>query len=142
MKRLKRFNEILDNEQPHQVSDMKSQQGPPTKYEYDNTEDIIKFEEFSEHRLDGATTISKNAQEKGGDALLTYHHFKVKLPYYEQVVDGKFNPKMAQAHYDDLIDELVDLTGDGMNIEQIHFQELMGKIEVVGELLIKHQELL
>lgn len=142
MKRLKRFNEVLDNEQPHQVSDMTSQQGSPTKHEYDNTEDIIKFEQFSEHRLDGATTISKNAKEKGGDALLTYHHFKVKLPYYEQVVDGKFNPRMAQAHYEDLIDELVDLTGNGMNIDQIYFQELMGKIEVVGELLIKHQELL
>lgn len=140
MKRLKRFNEVLHSEEPHQVSDLANQQGSNTKY--DNTEDIIKFEQFSEHRLDGATTISKNAKEKGGDALLTYHHFKVKLPYYEQVVDGNFNPRMAQAHYEDLIDELVDLTGNGMNIDQIYFQELMGKIEVVGELLIKHQELL
>ena len=42
----------------------------------------------------------------------------------------------------DLVDELVELTGNGMNIEQIQFQELMGEIEVLGELLIKHQELL
>lgn len=140
MKRLKRFNEVLDNDQPHQVSDLTNQQGSATKY--DSTDNIIKFEEFSEHRLDGATTITHNAEEKGGDALLTYHHFKVKLPYYEQAVDGKFNPKMAKAHYEDLIDELVEKTGNGMNIEQIEFQELMGEIEVIGELLIKHQELL
>jgi len=49
---------------------------------------------------------------------------------------------MAKAHYEDLIDELVEKTGNGMNIEQIEFQELMGEIEVIGELLIKHQELL
>jgi len=138
MKKLKRFNELVDNNQPHQVSDATGQQGAIA----DNTENIIKFEVFSEHRLEGATAISNNAEEKGGDALLTYHHFKVKLPYYEQVVDGKFNPTRAKAHYEDLVDELVELTGNGMNIDQIHFQELMGRIEVVGELLIKHQELL
>ena len=138
MNRLKRFNELLNNDVPHRVGD-DSIQGQAAS---DNTDSIIKFEEFSEHRLDGATTIAHNAEEKGGDALLTYHHFKVKLPYYNQAVDGKFNPKMAKAHYEDLIDELVELTGNGMNIEQIHFQELMGEIEVLGELLIKHQELL
>lgn len=138
MKRLKRFNEI--QEQPHQVTG--DSLGQAAGKEFDPTENIIKFEEFSEHRLDGATTITNNAGEKGGDALLTYHHFKVKLPYYEQAVDGNFNTNRSKAHYEDLIDELVEKTGDGMNIDQIEFQELMGKIEVVGELLIKHQELL
>lgn len=138
MKKLKRFNEILDNEQPHQVSDNNTQ----AHSDSNNTENIIKFETFSENRLEGATTISNNAEEKGGDALLTYHHFIVKLPYYEQAVDGNFNTNRAKAHYEDLIDELVEKTGNGMNIDQIEFQELMGKIEVVGELLIKHQELL
>lgn len=137
MKVLKRFNELLDNDQPHRVGD-NSIQGFPS---VDDTDKIIKFEEFSEHRLDGATTITNNAEQKGGDALLTYHHFKVKLPYYEQAVDGKFNTTRAKAHYEDLIDELVEKTGNGMNIEQIEFQELMGKIEVLGELLIKYQEL-
>lgn len=138
MKRLKRFNEIV--EQPHQVTGDSLGQNVGT--EFDPTDNIIKFEEFSEHRLDGATTITHNAEEKGGDALLTYHHFKVKLPYYEQAVNGKFNPKMAEAQYEDLIDELVEKTGNGMNIEQIEFQELVGKIEVLGELLIKSKGLL
>jgi hypothetical protein len=135
MKRLKRFNEIV--EQPHQVTGDSLGQSMGT--EFDPTENIIKFEEFSEHRLDGATTITHNAEEKGGDALLTYHHFKVKLPYYEQAVNGKFNPKMAEAQYEDLIDELV---AGGLDFEQIEFQELMGKIEVLGELLIKSKGLI
>jgi len=138
MKRLKRFNEIV--EQPHQVSGETLGQTPGA--EIDPTDNIIKFEEFAEHRLDGATKITHNAEEKGGDALLTYHHFKVKLPFYEEATDGKFNPERAQAHYEDLLDELVEKTGNGMNIEQIEFQELVGKIEVLGELLIKSKGLL
>jgi hypothetical protein len=138
MKRLKRFNEIV--EQPHQASGDTAAQTPGVGF--NPTENIIKFEEFAEHRLDGAATISKNAQEKGGDALLTYHHFIVKLPFYEEATDGKFNPERAQAHYEDLVDELVEKTGNGMNIEQIEFQEIMGKIEVLGELLIKSKGLI
>jgi hypothetical protein len=37
---------------------------------------------------------------------------------------------------------LVNATTDGINMEQIEFQELMGEIEVVGELLIKSKGLL
>jgi hypothetical protein len=135
MKRLKRFNEI--QEQPHQVSGETLGQTPGA--EIDPTQNIIKFEEFAENRLGGATTISKNAQEKGGDALLTYHHFVVKLPFYEEATDGKFDPKRAQAHYEDLIDELANR---GINFEQIEFQEILGKIEVLGELLIKSKGLI
>ncbi len=135
MKRLKRFNEI--QEQPHQLSGDSLSQSAGVGF--DSTENIIKFEEFAEHRLDGATTISKNAQEKGGDALLTYHHFIVKLPFYEEATDGKFNPKKAQAHYEDLVDELYNR---GINFEQVEFQEIMGKIEVLGELLIKSRGLI
>jgi hypothetical protein len=134
MKRLKRFNEI--QEQPHQVSG--DSLGQTAGAETNSTENIIKFEEFAEHRLDGATTIAHNAEEKGGDALLTYHHFIVKLPFYEEATDGNFNPERAQAHYEDLIDELANR---GINFEQIEFQELVGKIEVLGELLIKSKGL-
>ena len=139
MKKLKRFNE-LQTEVPHQVSGDTLQ--PSGSDDNSTNDNIIKFEEFSEHRLDGATTIVNNAEEKGGDALLTYHHFKVKLPYYEQAVDGKFNVTRAKAHFEDLVDELVNATTDGINMEQIEFQELMGEIEVVGELLIKSKGLL
>ena len=135
MKRLKRFNEI--QEQPHQATG--DSLGQTAGVGFDSTENVIKFEEFAEHRLDGATTITHNAEEKGGDALLTYHHFKVKLPFYEEATDGKFNPERAQAHYEDLVDELYNR---GINFEQVEFQEIMGKIEVLGELLIKSKDLI
>ena len=136
MKKLKRFNELL-SEVPHQVSgDTMQASGSDVNFENDS---VIKFEEFAEHRLDGATTITNNAEEKGGDALLTYHHFVVKLPFYEEATNGKFDTKRAQAHYEDLIDELIDR---GLDFEQIEFQEIMGKIEVLGELLIKSKGLI
>ena len=65
----------------------------------------------------------------------------VKLPFYEEVTDGKFNPTKAQAHFEDLVDELIEKTSNGINLEQIEFQELVGKIEVLGELLIKSKDL-
>ena len=36
------------------------------------------FEEFAETRGKGAAKIAAAAEEKGGLALLTWHHFKVK----------------------------------------------------------------
>ena len=136
MKKLKRFNELL-SEVPHQVSgDSMQTSGSDVNFENNS---VIKFEEFAEHRLEGATTISNNAEEKGGDALLTHHHFVVKLPFYEEATNGKFDTKRAQAHYEDLIDELIDR---GLDFEQIEFQEIMGKIEVLGELLIKSKGLI
>lgn len=135
MKKLKRFNELL-TEAPHQVSgDSIQTSGSDVNFENDS---VIKFEEFAERRLEGATTISNNAEQKGGDALLTHHHFMVKLPFYEEVTDGKFNPNKSKAHYEDLIEELFNR---GVNFEQIEFQELLGKIEVLGELLIKSKDL-
>ena len=35
------------------------------------------FEEFAKTRGEGAAKIASNAEEKGGLALLTWHHFKV-----------------------------------------------------------------
>jgi hypothetical protein len=43
-----------------------------------------KFEEFAETRGKGAAKIASTAEEKGGLALLTWHHFKVKAPYYRR----------------------------------------------------------
>jgi hypothetical protein len=123
MKKIKRFNELLSEDDNF------------------NNDSVIKFEEFSEHRLDGATTITNNAEEKGGDALLTYHHFKVKLPFYEEAVNGNFNPIKSQSQFDNLMNELIGKTSNGIDLSQIEFQELVGKIEVLGELLIKSKDL-
>jgi len=42
------------------------------------------LESFAKKRHEGAKKISDMAKEKGGVALLTHDHFRVKLPYYER----------------------------------------------------------
>jgi hypothetical protein len=95
------------------------------------------LEEFSTNRLAGASKIAQGAKEKGGDALLTYHHFKVKLPYYKQGVDGDLDFVQIESEYKKKLNALYAATKNSMGIEQIAFQELVGEIEVLGELLIR-----
>jgi len=97
----------------------------------------VKMEEFAETRLGGAEKIANNAEEKGGLSMLTFHHFKVKLPYYEKAKSGKLKMDDAKKEYHDLLEKLYLATKGDMDIEQIAFQELVGKIEVLGELIIK-----
>jgi len=97
------------------------------------------LQKFSENRLAGAAKISKAAKEKGGDALLTYHHFHVKLPYYQKSADGELDMESLKSEYDDLLTDLYEATRNSMNISQVKFQELVGKIEVGGELLIENK---
>lgn len=99
-----------------------------------------KLESFAETRLGGAETIAGNAKEKGGAALLTYHHFEVKLEYYEKASKGELDMGDAKKEYKDLLEKLYSSTKGDMDIEQIAFQELLGKMEVLGELIIKENE--
>lgn len=98
---------------------------------------VETLQEFSKNRLGGATKIAQSAKEKGGDAMLTYHHFKVKLPYYKMGVEGKLDMEEISNEYKKLLESLYTSTKNDMKIEQVAFQELVGKIEVLGELLIK-----
>lgn len=99
----------------------------------------VKMEEFADTRLGGAEKIVDNAEKKGGLAMLTYHHFKVKLPYYEKAKKGKLKIEDAKKEYHKLLEELYSATKGDMNIEQIAFQKLVGKLEVLGELIIKEK---
>ena len=77
-----------------------------------------KFEEFAQKRLEGATKITENAKEKGGPAMLTYHHFVVKLPHYKRAAEGKFD---------------IDKSGkamasvEGSKLEPLLFEGIIGK---------------
>jgi len=95
-----------------------------------------KFEEFAQKRYDGAKKITDNAKEKGGPALLTYHHFRVKLPYYKEAAEGKFNLDKTKKEFKEHLDELCKLSKD-VDMGQVDFQKLVGIIEVLGELIIK-----
>lgn len=96
----------------------------------------LSFEDFAKKRLEGATKISSDAKEKGGAALLTYHHFVVKLPYYKKASEGGFVLEEAQTELKKYLDELCSVSAE---MEQIHFQRLVGLIEVLGELIIKYK---
>lgn len=98
-----------------------------------------EFSKFADTRKAGAEKIVDNAKEKGGLAMLTWHHFKVKLPYYKKAVEGKLDLDEASKEYSELLEKLYKATSSKMDIAQIEFQELLGKMEVLGELLIKHK---
>jgi hypothetical protein len=97
------------------------------------------FVEFADTRGKGAEKIATTAEEKGGLALLTWHHFKVKLPYYEKALEGKLDLDKAKEEYKQHLEKLYNATKDDVDMQQIAFQELVGKLEVLGELIIKHK---
>jgi hypothetical protein len=98
------------------------------------------LEEFAQARHDGAKAIADAAKQKGGNALLTYEHFKVKLPYYKRAAAGKFKIETAKSQLTKLMSKLDSSTADDVKIDQMAFQRLVGEIEVVGELIIMFKE--
>lgn len=100
-----------------------------------------EFEEFAGMRLQGAEKIAKNAKQKGGAAMLTYHHFNVKLPHYKKAEQGKFDADAAKKQLKQLTQQLNDAVDGKVKMQQIEFQKNVGLIEVLGELLIKMQSM-
>ena len=94
------------------------------------------FKTFAEKRLKGAEKITNNAKEKGGPAMLTYHHFRVKLPYYKNAMEGKFDISESKKEFKQNLDKLCELS-ENVEMDQVEFQKLVGIIEVLGELIIK-----
>lgn len=92
------------------------------------------FETFADTREAGAEKIVNNAKKKGGLALLTWHHFKVKLPYYKKAAAGKFNLEEAKKEYDATYKKI------STSMTQIEFQREVGRLEVLGELIIREQK--
>lgn len=97
------------------------------------------FEEFSKKRGEGAAKIAENAKEKGGLSILTYYHFDVKEPYYKKAQQGTLDLVKSKRELKALVGELYQGIDD-MSIKQVAFQKLVGKIEVLGELLIENKE--
>lgn len=91
------------------------------------------FAEFADTRGAGAAKIASTAEEKGGLALLTWHHFKVKASYYEKAMDGKFDVEEAKKEFEETYKKI------SLSMTPIEFQREMGRMEVLGELLIKHK---
>ena len=99
-------------------------------------EELVKdtdFLDFADNRLGGATKIAQTAKEKGGDALLTYHHFAVKLPYYEKAKNGELDIDTAKKEFIDTLSKI------SLDMDQTTFQIEVGRLEVLGELLINNK---
>ena len=89
------------------------------------------FESFADIREAGAEKIVDNAKSKGGLALLTWHHFKVKLSYYKKAAAGKFDLDEAKKEFDATYKKI------STTMSQIEFQREVGRLEVLGELIIR-----
>ena len=147
MKVIKTYEQLMESKNPcwsgyKQIGTKKKAGKPvpncvPVAEEAKATKAQETLKTFSSNRLAGASKIAQGAKEKGGDALLTYHHFKVKLPYYKQGVEGDLDFMQIESQYKSKLNTLYKATKNGMNIEQIAFQEVVGEIEVLGELLIR-----
>jgi len=81
------------------------------------------LEDFAKTRGEGAKKIADTAREKGGLALLTWHHFKVKAPYYN-----------AEKEFNDTYKKI------SINMSDIEFQREVGRLEVLGELIIRSKK--
>jgi hypothetical protein len=92
------------------------------------------FEEFANIRGKGAAKIAETSEKKGGLALLTWHHFKVKAPYYKKANEGKFNIEDAKKEFEETYKKI------SLNMTQIEFQREVGRLEVLGELLIRDKK--
>jgi hypothetical protein len=97
------------------------------------TEAKESFEDFAKKRGEGAAKIASNAEEKGGLALLTWHHFKVKASYYKKATEGKFDEEASVKEFEQTLKKI------SLNMTPIEFQREMGRLEVLGELLIREK---
>ena len=92
------------------------------------------FESFADTHEAGAEKIVDNAKKKGVLALLTWHHFKVKLPYYKRAAAGRFDLEKAKREYDATYKKI------STSMTQIEFQREVGRLEVLGELIIREEK--
>jgi hypothetical protein len=98
--------------------------------------DILKeakqtIEDFAGTRLKGAEKIADTTQKAGGLSLLTYKHYKVKLPYYKKAAAGKLDKEAAKKEFEETLKSI------SLGLTQTQFQTEMGRLEVLGELLIE-----
>jgi hypothetical protein len=92
------------------------------------------FEEFAKKRGEGAAKIASNAEKKGGLALLTWHHFKVKASYYKKATEGKFDKEAATKEFEQTLKKI------SLKMTPIEFQREVGRLEVLGELIIRNKK--
>ena len=100
----------------------------------DTTRAVIP--DFISKRMVGANKIYKDARRKGGVALLTAAHFKVKGPAYTKTrrkVNSDDNLEFLKINIKNCLDKLKDID----KLTQSEFQAITGQLEVYGEVYIE-----
>jgi hypothetical protein len=94
--------------------------------EYQRRERLLQF---IQSRMEGASKIAQKSKEKIGPSLLTYWHFNSKVRAYKDLIQ-----KIEEGKDLDLTKRF-DALKEKVNIKmkQRVFQEMMGELEVVGE---------
>ncbi len=92
------------------------------------------FVNFASTRAKGAHKIATTAHKKGGLALLTWHHFKVKDSYYKKASEGKFDREESIKEFNETYKKI------SIDMSQIEFQREVGRLEVLGELIINSKK--
>lgn len=90
--------------------------------------------EFLKTRKKGAEKIHTEASRKSGTSRLTAKHFGVKLPIYDRIINMVKKDKdltVLKKEYQSTLSQL------RRNRQPMKFQELTGKLEVLGEVLIE-----
>jgi len=100
--------------------------------------DILKeakqsIEDFAGTRLKGAEKIADTTLKAGGLSLLTYKHYKVKFPYYKKAAAGKLDKEAAKKEFEETLKSI------SLGMTQSQFQTEVGRLEVLGELLIENK---
>jgi hypothetical protein len=101
------------------------------EYVNEKTHELVQF---CEDRRSGASKILNQARAKGGLSQLTIWHFAAKLPEYDACIKAIKAGKPASYFQNQQI-KLVRQLNSIRN--QHKFQEVMGQVEVWGEVFIK-----
>jgi len=99
---------------------------------------VNRLLKFIEERKAGAEKIANQASKKAGVSRLTAAHFKAKLPVYDKVKKQLLANKpisFIDKEYKKTLSELRKIRSN-----QIKFQKLTGKMEVLGEILIESKK--
>jgi hypothetical protein len=100
-------------------------------------EEGIDLKDFIAKRAMGAKKIQKQAEEKGGAAMLTSVHFKAKEVPYEFCEKNMEDLEKISKKADEVFQKLKGWK----NMSQRDFQHYMGMLEAYGEIVIRIKKL-
>jgi hypothetical protein len=95
-----------------------------------------KFDEFLNKRKAGAEKLEAQTRKKGGYSLLTAIHYAAKEKPYADCLKWE-DKKGKEKHFKEKAEEIYKKLADLDSLTQREFQDLMGRLEVYGEVYIR-----